>query len=72
MRFLDDYTPKSEIILITNKNNLPAEFKRYLAYNKKPEFWSQRVKLYDSWENNKLLLLEWLADWGIVDKIKTT
>ena len=72
MRFLDDYTPKSEIILITNKNDVPAEFKRYLAYNEKLEFWSHCVKLYDSGENNTLLVRESLADWGIVVQIKTT
>lgn len=70
--FLDDYTQRSEVIPITNKSDVPAELKRYLARNERPERRCHRVRLDDSGENRTSELREWLADRGIVVEVTTT
>lgn len=72
MTFLDDYTQRSEVIPIVNKSDVPKEFQRYLARNKRPECRCHRVRLDDSRENRTSELREWLADRGIVVEVTTT
>lgn len=70
--FLDDHTKRCKVIPITNKSEVPIEFQRYLARNKRPERQCHRVRLDNSGENCILELREWLADRGIVVEVTTT